>query len=181
MLLGEAPLVGHGTGSLKQSFRRLSGDGAGPSATNPHNEIFAVGIQLGGIGIFILLAMWSAHLRLFLRPGALAWAGLAAVAQNIVGSLFNSHLMDFTQSWLYVFAVGAYGGMLRQAGPLPTMRVPAWTSRLSRAFASVAAPMRSAASTAPFSQEAAANEVPGGQSRSAAASNDGSIRQWPSQ
>ena len=75
VLLGEAPVVGNGTGSLKQSFRRVSGDGAGPFATNPHNEIFAVGIQLGGIGIFILLAMWSAHLHLFLRPGALAWVG----------------------------------------------------------------------------------------------------------
>jgi O-antigen ligase len=40
-----------------------------------------------------------------------------AVTQNIVGSLFNSHLMDFTQSWLYVFAVGVFGGMaMRQRG-----------------------------------------------------------------
>jgi len=35
--------------------------------------------------------------------------------QNIVSSLFNSHLFDFTSGWLYVFGVGVVGGMvLRQ-------------------------------------------------------------------
>jgi O-antigen ligase len=35
--------------------------------------------------------------------------------QNIVSSLFNSHLFDFTSGWLYVFGVGVLGGMvLRQ-------------------------------------------------------------------
>jgi hypothetical protein len=43
---------------------------------------------------------------------------LVAVVQNMVGSLFNSHLSDFTQGWLYVFAVGVLGGTaLRQAAP----------------------------------------------------------------
>jgi hypothetical protein len=37
------------------------------------------------------------------------------VVQNIVSSLFNSHLFDFTAGWLYVFGVGVVGGMvLRQ-------------------------------------------------------------------
>ena len=112
LALGEAPVLGHGTGTIPATFGRLGGPDAGPAATNPHNEIFAVGIQLGSVGIVVLLAMWAAHWRLFLKPGLIAWIGLAAVTQNIVGSLFNSHLMDFTQSWLYVFAVGVHGGML---------------------------------------------------------------------
>jgi len=50
------------------------------------------------------LAMWIAHVRMFssfrgLRPGSAS----ASSAQNLVGSLFNSHLFDFTQGWLYVF------------------------------------------------------------------------------
>ena len=57
--------------------------------------------------------MWAVHWRLFLRPGIAAWIGLIAVTQNIVGSLFNSHLMDFTQSWIYVFAVGVCGGIVQ--------------------------------------------------------------------
>jgi hypothetical protein len=91
---------------IAETFRR-HGDS---SATNPHNQIFTVGIQLGAVGVAVLLAMWAAHWRLFFRPGLAAWIGLIAVTQNIVGSLFNSHLMDFTQSWIYVFAVGVFGG-----------------------------------------------------------------------
>jgi O-antigen ligase len=44
-----------------------------------------------------------------------AWLGLVVVAQNVVGSLFNSFLFDFTEGWLYVFGVGVAGGrVLRQ-------------------------------------------------------------------
>jgi O-antigen ligase len=33
------------------------------------------------------------------------------VVQNVVASLFNSHLFDSTQGWLYVFDTGVLGGM----------------------------------------------------------------------
>jgi O-antigen ligase len=45
------------------------------------------------------------------------------VAQSIIGSLFNSHLSDFAEGWLYVLGVGAAGGILakrlavRDVGP----------------------------------------------------------------
>ncbi len=39
-----------------------------------------------------------------------AWFGLVVVVQNIIGSLFNSHLFDFTQGWAYVFGVGVAAG-----------------------------------------------------------------------
>jgi hypothetical protein len=41
------------------------------------------------------------------------------VTQNIVGSLFNSHLFDFTQGWLYVIGVGVAAGAV-QRPPLPS-------------------------------------------------------------
>jgi hypothetical protein len=56
--------------------------------------------------------MWLAHLWLFRGPGVAAWLGLVVVAQNIVSSLFNSHLSDFSQGWLYVFGVGILGGVV---------------------------------------------------------------------
>jgi len=108
--LREAPILGHGTGTIGEMFRRRADPESGAAATNPHNQLFAVGIQLGAVGVALLLAMWAAHWLLFLRPGLAAFIGLIAVTQNIVGSLFNSHLMDFTQAWIYVFAVGVYGG-----------------------------------------------------------------------
>jgi hypothetical protein len=33
------------------------------------------------------------------------------VAQNIFTSLFNSHLFDFHEGWMYVLGVGVAGGM----------------------------------------------------------------------
>ncbi len=39
----------------------------------------------------------------------MAWFGFVVVAQNILGSLFNSHISDFTQGWLYVIGVGVLG------------------------------------------------------------------------
>jgi O-antigen ligase len=119
VVLREAPILGHGTGMIGEAFRRHADPNSGPPASNPHNQIFTVGIQLGVVGIAALLAMWAAHWWLFLQPGIAAWAGLIAVTQNIIGSLFNSHLMDFTQAWIYVFAVGVCGGtvLARQGSP----------------------------------------------------------------
>ena len=80
--------------------------------TNPHSQILTVAVQLGLVGTAVLLAMWVAHLALF-RGGTLAaWFGLTIVTYNVVSSLFNSHLFDFSQGWLYVFGVGLTGGMV---------------------------------------------------------------------
>ena len=35
--------------------------------------------------------------------------------QNIFGSLFNSHLFDFHEGWMYVLGVGVAGGMVLRA------------------------------------------------------------------
>ena len=60
--------------------------------------------------------MWIAHLALFRGSGLVAWLGIVIVVQNVVSSLFNSHLFDFLHGWLYVFGLGVIGGMaLHQA------------------------------------------------------------------
>ena len=58
----------------------------------------------------VLLAMWAAHFMLFRGAGLVTWIGMIIVVQNVVSSLFNSHLFDFSQGWLYVFGVGVAGG-----------------------------------------------------------------------
>ena len=110
-----APLIGHGTGSIAEQFRNAAAGQSGTAAVasvNPHNQILAVAIQLGLVGVAVLLAMWGAHLALFGGGGLTAWIGLVVVVQNVVSCLFNSHLFDFTQGWLYVFGVGVTGGMV---------------------------------------------------------------------
>ena len=113
-----APIIGHGTGTIHAQFLKAAAGktgAAGVAAANPHNQTFAVGIQLGLVGIAVLWTMWIAHLLLFRGEGLAVWIGLVVVVQNIVGSLFNSHLFDFLQGWTYVVGVGVAGGMMLRA------------------------------------------------------------------
>ncbi len=88
----EAPIVGHGTGSTLN-----------------------VAVQWGIVGVVILYAMWLFHLLLFRGDGLVASIGLLVVLQNIFSSLFNSHLFDFHEGWMYVLGVGVAGGMTLKA------------------------------------------------------------------
>jgi O-antigen ligase len=109
-----APIIGHGTGSIPEQFRKAAVGETGAAsvaALNPHNQTLAVAIQLGLVGAAVLAAMWLAHLLLFRGGGMTAWIGTIVVVTNVVSSLFNSHLFDFTQGWIYVFGVGVTGGM----------------------------------------------------------------------
>lgn len=111
--MSTAPVIGHGTGSIRHMFEGTVAGKTGAWArptTNPHNQILAMGIQLGLLGVAILAAMWLSHLLLFRGEGLVAWIGLLVVAQNVISSLFNSHLFDFTEGWIYVFGVGIAGG-----------------------------------------------------------------------
>jgi O-antigen ligase len=113
-LIAEASIIGHGTGTIPQLFRRDATAQTSPMllTTNPHSQILAVAVQLGLIGVAVLVAMWAAHLALFRDGTLVAWFGLVIVTYNVVSSLFNSHLFDFSQGWLYVFGVGLTGGMV---------------------------------------------------------------------
>jgi hypothetical protein len=41
-----------------------------------------------------------------------AWLGLVVVVENILSSMVHSHLFDFNNGWLYVFATGVLGGTI---------------------------------------------------------------------
>ncbi len=47
--------------------------------------------------------------------GLTNWIGLLVVVQNIFTSLFNSHIFDFHEGWMYVLGVGVAGGMVLSA------------------------------------------------------------------
>ena len=111
----EAPLIGHGTGSIRGLFARAAVGEVGARAqvvSNPHNQTLNVAVQWGAVGVVLIYAMWLAHLLLFRGDGLASWIGLMVVVQNIISSLLNSHLFDFHEGWMYVLGVGVAGGMV---------------------------------------------------------------------
>lgn len=126
-LIEQAPLIGHGTAPINTIFSGARTVATGLDAVitaNPHNQMLTVALQLGLIGASVLVAMWAAHVLLFRGGGLVGWLGLVIVVQNIVSSLFNSHILDFTQGWTYVFGVGVLGGLVRRGARVPAVLKP---------------------------------------------------------
>lgn len=114
----EAPLIGHGTGATRGLFEKAAAGATGARAqvvSNPHNQTLNMAVQWGVAGVVLLYAMWLVHLLLFRGEGLAAWIGLLVVVQNVFTSLFNSHLFDFQEGWMYVLGVGVAGGMVLRA------------------------------------------------------------------
>ncbi len=116
----QAPVIGHGTGSTRGLFERVATPSGQYQASaevvgNPHNQTLNVAVQWGIIGIVILYATWILHGLLFRGDGLPNWIGLLVVVQNVFTSLFNSHLFDFHEGWMYVIGVGVAGGMVIRA------------------------------------------------------------------
>jgi hypothetical protein len=114
----EAPLFGHGTGSTRSLFQQAAvgqTGAAGEVIGNPHNQTLNVAVQWGALGVLVLYAMWVVHLLLFRGTDFGSAIGLLVVIQNVMSSLFNSHLFDFHEGWMYVLGVGVAGGMTMKA------------------------------------------------------------------
>ena len=120
-----APLAGHGTGSIRSLFER---EAIGEAVTdqqivaNPHNQTLYFAIEWGAIGVILLYAMWSMHFLMFTEMRWISWLGIIVVSQNIFDSLFNSHLSDYVEGWIYVMGVGVAGGMVskvRKSSAIP--------------------------------------------------------------
>jgi hypothetical protein len=134
--IARAPLFGNGTGSTRHLFDRNTA--TDPSAwtesiRNPHNQTFYVAVEWGAFGCIVLFAMWCFHFLLFNDESFVAWIGLVVVVQNIVSSLFNSHLFDFHEGWIYVLGVGVAGGLTTRAmNALPPLATRQQTSPVVR-------------------------------------------------
>jgi O-antigen ligase len=128
----EAPLTGHGTGSIRPLFEQAAVNqtgAAGEITSNPHNQTLSVAIQWGVAGVLALYAVWLSHIALFRGAGWANWTGFLIVVQNVVSSLLNSHLFDFQEGWIYVLGVGVAGGMaLRERSLAPATQSQAVTA-----------------------------------------------------
>jgi len=112
--LSQAPVIGHGTGSTRELFEQAAVGEVGARGmvvSDPHNQTLNVAVQWGLVGVALLWAMWLVHLLLFRGEGLISWIGLLVVVQNMLSSMINSHLFDFTEGWIYVLGVGVAAGM----------------------------------------------------------------------
>ncbi len=101
-LIAEKPLLGYGTGSFEDQYKRLSGDKRG--LQNPHNEFLLITIQLGLLGFisycgFMFSQFYSARSLRQLDK----WLAQGLLLTLIVTSLFNSPLLDHAEGhWFAV-------------------------------------------------------------------------------
>lgn len=112
--IAERPILGHGTGSTRELYRRAA-TGTGVTADapgDPHNQILAFEIPFGIPGVAAILALFVIHLLLFRGNTPVHVMGQTVVVLFVIVGLFNSPLMNFTESRIYFFAVGILGGLV---------------------------------------------------------------------
>lgn len=125
----QAPLIGHGTGSIRPLYQSLEATRPSPygeAVADPHNQFLHIALQVGLIGGAILLALWVAHFRLFIGRDFASVMGLGIFAMTFVGSLFNSHISQVTQGMLYCLGVGLCGAVILHRD---TMVIPPQSDR----------------------------------------------------
>ncbi len=110
------PVFGSGTGSVPRSLAETA-ESSKPHISNPHNEYLAITMQVGLVGLILLLHMWWRQLVLAPRLAKPIETHLARglVITLAVGCLFNSFLLDHTEGLFYAWFTGLlYGGLMPQ-------------------------------------------------------------------
>jgi O-antigen ligase len=105
LLIGEHPLFGVGTGGFTGAYASLV-KGSGMDATvNPHNEYLMVAVQLGVVGLMVMLWLFMTQWRKasdlpegFERPAA---KGLVLLILS--ASMVTSTLIDHTEGLFFVW------------------------------------------------------------------------------
>ena len=113
-IIGDHPVLGVGTGGFPQAYaEKIKGTGMLPT-TNPHNQYLLTAIDLGLLGLGFLIYLFYRQWRLAkMLPSSLDRSlahGLLIAIMS--GCLFNSLLLDHTESLLYGWMSGLlYAGL----------------------------------------------------------------------
>jgi O-antigen ligase len=111
------PLLGVGTGGFFKAYEdQVQGTQMAPTR-NPHNLYLLVLVQFGILGLVLLVGFFFAQWRCAWRLGSRSDLVLAqAVVVTIaLGGLFNSMLIDHTESMFLAWMSGLLYGGLRQS------------------------------------------------------------------
>lgn len=101
------PLTGVGTGGFAAAYEeRIKGTGMAPS-NNPHNQYLLITAQFGIFGLAMLLGLYAIYWRSagWLSPPFMQIARGVLLA-FLVGNLFNSFMLDFTERTFFAWISG---------------------------------------------------------------------------
>ena len=104
-IIREHPFLGVGTGGFTKAYTELVPNSKPEEARNPHNEYLLITAQLGLTGLALLLGLFLLQWRQAPRLPTLLETQLARglVITMMTGCLFNSLLLDHTESLLYAW------------------------------------------------------------------------------
>lgn len=114
-IVREHPLLGTGTGSFQKVYAGRVAGTSMAATPNPHNEYLNIAVQLGVVGLLLMLYLFCLEWRL---AAALPTAHERQLAHGLVitfviGCLFNSLLMDHAEGLLFAWASGLLFAGLR--------------------------------------------------------------------
>jgi len=107
-IIAEHPILGVGTGGFREAYAaQVKGSDMGETH-NPHNLYLLVTAQLGLVGLallaFLLVQQWRYAARLTAPDHTLLARGV--VLTLVVGGLFNSMIIDHTESLFFAWCSG---------------------------------------------------------------------------
>jgi O-antigen ligase len=107
-IIRENPLLGVGTGGFVDAYKKQVRNSPMISTDNPHNQYLLTAIELGLIGLGMLLILFATQWRMaarlpFRQEKMAAFAMLLAI---ITGCMFNSFLSDHAEGLFYVWTTG---------------------------------------------------------------------------
>jgi O-antigen ligase len=108
------PWLGVGTGDFERAYAEQVTGTDMKVTRNPHNQYLLTAAQTGLLGLAALLTLFAIQLRMAARLPTPADALLARglVLTIMIGSLFNSLLIDHTESLLFSWGAGLlYAGL----------------------------------------------------------------------
>lgn len=112
-LIKEKPVFGYGTGSFFNAQSEIIKGKETIPATDPHNEFFLIGVQIGLVGVvFFLLVLIEPIIHSFrlikAKLQSQAYALQAVVVFLAVGCLFNSWLLTSIPSHIFAILLAVF-------------------------------------------------------------------------
>ncbi|NDD16658.1 MAG: O-antigen ligase domain-containing protein, partial [Chitinophagia bacterium] len=111
-MIKKSPFLGYGTGAYRTEFVKLtsSKDTLLKDTANPHNQYLLTLFELGLVGFFALIYMffshWKCSYKLIHSNEMLSLSMRGLVISMMIGSLFNSLLLDATEGRFYCLFAG---------------------------------------------------------------------------